>query len=102
MKSKSSISALSNTPYNNLRFYSSESTLLTPTLSDTAQAVINKIKSKYPNLQDLVEVAKDDFYLAYYIATKLGFEKSELDDLFNSIPLEKIKSEKRRLNTWRE
>lgn len=102
MKSKKSISVLSNTPYNNLRFYSSESTLLTPTLSDTAQAIIKKINSKYPNLQDLEEVAKDDFYLAYYIATKLGFEKSELDNLFNSVPIEKIKSEKRRLNTWRE
>lgn len=42
MKLKSSISALSDTPYNSLKVYSTESLLLTPTISDTANAVKKK------------------------------------------------------------
>lgn len=88
LKTQKSISALSKTPYDELRFYEKESVLLTDEISETAQKYIKRKKEMGKTtlkeiLPDLKQVKKDDPRFAHYVALKMGATKQELDELYN-------------------
>lgn len=87
LKSKGSISALSNTPYDSLHFYEKESVILSDEVSKAAQRLIDKRReSGKVDLVDLIpelrKMKKGKPRFAHYVALKMGATKQELDELY--------------------
>ncbi len=87
LKSKESVSALSNTPYDSLHFYEKESVMLTDEISEKAQRFINSRRENGKlDLKDLIpelrKIKKDRPRFAHYVAVKMGATKQELDELY--------------------
>lgn len=81
LKTPESISALSETPYDSLRVYNTQTVLITDEPSKTAA---RDLKTQDINIDKLVEMAKTNFEYAYYLGIKIGATKEELDRIFHS------------------
>ena len=84
MKTESSISALSDTPYDELRIYEKESVLLTDEVSSWAKKIIlgKTFKEVVGKLKNIRRNRKNGARIAHYTALKLGATKEELDELY--------------------
>lgn len=89
LKTKRSISALSDTPYDGLHLFETESVLLTDNISRAAkQYLLRKTgNNTWPDLNDIMgdlkEMRKTNPRFAHYIAIKMGATKEELDEMYS-------------------
>lgn len=80
LKSKSSISALSDTPYDTLRVFEKEGNILTDGLSKIAE---RKLKEEGTlSIKQLKAIRRYDPRYAHYLAVKQGSTKQELDEMY--------------------
>lgn len=79
LKTHSSISALSKTPYDELRVFEIESTILTDEVSEAAEKLL---KNKRLSIESLRKIRAENPRFAHYLALKQGGTKQELDALY--------------------
>ena len=87
MKTERSISALSQTSYNGLHMYETDSVLLSDNISKKAEEFLLRKNGKWPQLDeimpDLKKLQEKNPRFAHYIALKMGATKDELDELYS-------------------
>lgn len=89
MKTKKSISALSDIPYDSLHVYETESVLLTDNISKAAKEYLLRKtgNNTWPDLNDIMsdlkEMRRTNPRFAHYIAVKMGATKQELDEIYS-------------------
>lgn len=103
IKTKKSISALSDTLYDEIRFYEKESVILTDDISELGKRFIDSRKQKGKTdlkqlIPELRKIRKERPRFAHYIALKMGATKQELDAIYEDTPTNTKKSSNRKEN----
>lgn len=87
VKTKKSISALSDIPYDEIRVYEKESVILTDDISEAGKKFIDSRKQNGKTdlnqlIPELRKIRKDRPRFAHYVALKMGATKQELDEIY--------------------